>query len=199
MHVEVLRLQCNRLAQFDEDAVGRLGMQKNDPLVVGAAFGFAVQRNEAFSFEAFEFSVDVVYFKSDVVYAFAALVDVLGDGTFGIGCFQQFEFAFTDVKKRSGHMLTVHRFHLVMGFSEQFTDQFIAFGHVFDGDANVVDAAHSGLFLFDPNVALSGQFLQIKYLLLHLSDFFVRKLYAYLKTVFLRIVHIVAIFKELGF
>ena len=132
----------HRLAQLHQYTTARLGVKEGHEFVVGSALRLAVEWDETLGFEPLDFSANVGYLEGDVVDAFAALFDELGDGAFGIAGFQQFNFAFADAEKRGGNMLALHVFHLVMGFAEEFSEQFVAVRHAFDGDADVVDFQH---------------------------------------------------------
>jgi hypothetical protein len=51
--------ESHRLAEFDQNAVTGFGMQEGDQFVIGAAFGFFVERDKTFSFQPFHFGVNI--------------------------------------------------------------------------------------------------------------------------------------------
>ncbi len=106
------------MAQFHQHPVARFRVQECHQFVVGAALRLAVQRDEAFGFEPFDFCADIVDFEGNVMNAFPAFINKFCNGTFRIGSLQEFYFAFADVEKRSGNFFTFNRFDLVMRFAE---------------------------------------------------------------------------------
>jgi len=130
------------LTQLYEHPTRRFWMEKRYQFVVGATFGFAVERDKALRFEAFYFRTYIVHFKSNVMDALAALFDEFGDGAFRVAGFQKFNLAFSNVEKRGGNALAFDSLHFVMGFTQEFAKEFVARRQIAHGDANVVYSDH---------------------------------------------------------
>lgn len=129
-------------AELYQYAAWTFGVEEGDAFAVGTGFGCLVNEGEAFVLQALDLGLDVVYGKGDVVDAFAALVDKLGDGTVGIGGVQQFDLVGPSGEKGGGYAFAFYHFTLVwLGVEELAVEGFRGV-EVFDGYADMFDFVH---------------------------------------------------------
>jgi hypothetical protein len=117
-------------------------MQEGDKLVVRSAFGFPIERNKALAFKSLYFGKNIIYLKGDVMDAFATFFDEFGNRTVWVGGLQQFNFTFANLEEGGGDPLTFNGFYFVVSIAEELAKKFVAIGHAFYGNADVVNSYH---------------------------------------------------------
>src|ERR1051326_8908477 len=110
------------LAQFNEHAVSRGGMQERDATSMRARHRILVDETETLLLEVREMRVDVVDAETDVMNPFAAFLDELRDRRVGAGWLEQFEIRIADTQKRGLHALRLDDFDVIDGETEGFVD-----------------------------------------------------------------------------
>lgn len=147
-HLSTKHEHSHGLAEFDQNAVAGLRMQKGDQFIIGTAFWLAVQGDKSFGLQSVNFGPDIGYFEGDVVDAFSAFFDKSGDGALRVGSFEEFDFAFTDMEERSRHLFTFDGLDFVVCLTEQAGKEVVTIRHIADG--------YTYMIYFDHRTSLIG-------------------------------------------
>lgn|GEM_PF-2751310 len=117
-------------------------MQESDQFIIGAAFGFFIQRDEPFGFQSVNFGPDIGYFEGNVVDTLSAFFDKFCDRAFRIGSFEKFDFAFPYLKKRSGHFFTFNGLNFIVRLTEQAGKEIVTIRHIANSDTYMIYSDH---------------------------------------------------------
>ena len=116
-------------------------MQEGDAQSFGTLAGSLVDEADAKFFGFFEVAFKVLDGESDVVHtAFAVvLLDESGDGAFGAGGFQKFDFGLTAAKESGLHFLVGYFFNGIALGAKQLFKERNGLVQTRNGDSNVLN------------------------------------------------------------
>ena len=127
------------LAKFGQHAEGRFRVQEGDAQALGALARGLVDKADAQFLGLFQVAFDVLDAEGDVVHAAAPVVvlDELGDGAFGAGGLQKFDFGLAAAQESGLHFLVGDFFDGVALGAKQFFKERNGLVQARDGDSNV--------------------------------------------------------------